>query len=495
MKKYVLAIDQGTTSTRAILFDHDGHNISMAFREVENIFPKEGYVEISALKIWISVVDVVNEVLINANTTLEEVDSIGITNQRETTIIWDKKTGMPIYNGVVWQSRQSLKICEKMEKYRDLIHEKTGLLINPYFSASKIRWILDHVPGAQERAEKGELLFGTVDTWVIYRMTQGKVHATDVTNASRTMLFNIFDLKWDDELLELFNIPKCILPEVKPSSYDFGLASYFPGDVHILADAGDQHASSFGHNCFAPGDRKNTYGTGCFMLMNTGEKPVLSNNGLLTTVAWQIGDKVTYALEGSVFIGGAAIQWLRDGLKVIATAAESEDLAHSVLSSDGVYFVPAFVGLGTPYWDDDVRGAIFGLTRAATKNHLIRATLEAIAYQSKDVFDVMKKESGIEINSLRVDGGATQNNILMQFQSDILQIEVKKPKCLETTALGVAYLAGLKSGFWKDTWEIRSKHEYQMRYTPKMSVEERDRYVEGWALAVKCARGFKVKKD
>lgn len=494
MKKYVLAIDQGTTSTRAILFDHEGNNVSQAQREVENLFPKEGYVEISPLKIWISVVDVINEVLINANSSMDEVDSIGITNQRETTIVWDKKTGVPIYNGVVWQSRQSVEICEKMEPYRDLIHEKTGLLINPYFSASKVRWILDNVPGAQERAEKGELLFGTVDTWVIYKLTKGATFATDVTNASRTMLFNIFDLKWDEDLLRLFNVPKTMLPEVHPSAYDFGEASYFPGHVHILADAGDQHASLFGHNCFNAGDSKNTYGTGCFMLMNTGEKPILSKNGLLTTIAWQLDGKVTYALEGSVFIGGASIQWLRDGLKLIKSAGETEEAAKQVLSSEGVYFVPAFVGLGTPYWDDEVRGSMFGMTRATTRNHLIRATLEAIAYQSKDVFDVMKKESGIEINSLRVDGGATQNNILMQFQADILGIEVKKPKCLETTALGVAYMAGLKSKFWKDTWEIRSKHEYQAKYQPLMSKEERERLNAGWKLAIECARKFKPNK-
>lgn len=495
MTKYVLAIDQGTTSTRAILFDHDGNAISKAQREVPNIFPHEGWVEISPLRVWISVVDVINEVLINANTTMAHVDSIGITNQRETAIVWDKETGLPVYNGIVWQSRQSLEICESLESKKEFIHQKTGLLINPYFSASKVRWILDHIENGQQRAENGELMFGTVDTWVIYKLTQNRTFATDVTNASRTMLFNIFTLEWDDELLKLFNIPRCMLPEVKPSSYDYGEASYFPGNVHILADAGDQHASLFGHNCFNAGDSKNTYGTGCFMLMNTGEKPILSNKGLLTTIAWQYKDKTIYALEGSVFVGGASIQWLRDGLQVITDANETEKAATSVDDTEGVYFVPAFVGLGTPYWDDDVRGSIFGMTRATTKYHVIRATLESIAFQCRDVFRVMREEAGIEINSLRVDGGATNNNFLMQFQSDILQIEVKKPKCLETTALGVAYLAGLLSGYWSDTWDIRSKHQYQAKFEPKMSKEIADKKLKCWDLAVKCAINFKPKKE
>ena len=490
-----MAIDQGTTSTRAILFDYEGNAISTAQREVPNIFPNEGWVEISPLKVWISVVDVINEVLINANTDMGHIDSIGITNQRETAIIWEKATGLPVYNGIVWQSRQSVEICESLEEYREIIHQKSGLLINPYFSASKIRWILDHIPNGQQRAEAGELMFGTVDTWVIYKLTQGRTYATDVTNASRTMLFNIFDLKWDDDLLKIFNVPKCMLPEVKSSSDDYGEASYFPGNVHILADAGDQHASLFGHNCFNAGDSKNTYGTGCFMLMNTGTKPIISKNGLLTTIAWKLKDLVIYALEGSVFVGGASIQWLRDGLQVIEHASESEKCATKVYDAEGVYFVPAFVGLGTPYWDDDVRGSMFGITRATTKYHIIRATLEAIAYQTRDVFEVMKKEAGIEINSLRVDGGATQNNFLMQFQSDILQVEVKKPKCLETTALGVAYLAGLHSGYWKDTWDIRSKHQYQAKFTPQMSKEIAQKKLKGWDLAVKCAINFKPKKE
>ncbi len=494
MEKYVLAIDQGTTSTRAILFNHEGRAVSSAMREVPNLFPHEGYVEIDPLKIWISAVDVTNEVMINADITMDQIDSIGITNQRETAIVWDKKTGKPVYNAVVWQSRQSVEICEEHEQQKEFIHYKTGLLINPYFSASKIRWILDHIKNGQERAENGELLFGTVDTWLIYKMTNSETFATDVTNASRTMLFNIFKLQWDEDLLKMFNIPRCMLPEVKSSSEDYGVASYFSDKVHIFGVAGDQHASLFGHSCFNPGDSKNTYGTGCFMLLNTGEKPILSHNGLLTTIAWKIGDKVCYALEGSVFIGGASVQWLRDGMKVIEKSADSEPEALRVSDSDGVYVVPAFVGLGTPYWDDDVRGAIFGVTRATNRYHIIRATLEGIAYQSKDVFDVMEAESKIKINSLQVDGGATANNVLMQFQSDILQIELKKPVCLETTAMGVAYLAGLASGFFKDLGDIKAKHKYAKVYKPQMNKKLAEEKIAGWKMAVAAARTFKPKR-
>ena len=494
MEKYVLAIDQGTTSTRAILFNREGKAVANAVREVPNLFPHEGWVEIDPLKIWISTVDVTNEVLINADISMDQVDSIGITNQRETAIIWDKKTGKPVYNAVVWQSRQSVDICEEFAFQREFIHYKTGLLINPYFSASKIRWILDHIKDGQQRADNGELLFGTVDTWLIYKMTQGKTFATDVTNASRTMLFNIFTLKWDEDLLKLFNIPKGMLPEVKSSSEDYGVATYFSNKVHIYGVAGDQHASLFGHNCFNAGESKNTYGTGCFMLMNTGDKPILSHNGLLTTIAWKIGDCVSYALEGSVFIGGAAVQWLRDGMKMIDKSSDSEPEALNCCDSDGVYVVPAFVGLGTPYWDDDVRGAIFGLTRATSKYHIVRATLEGIAYQSKDVFDVMEKESKIKISSLQVDGGATANNVLMQFQSDILQIELKKPQCLETTALGVAYLAGLASGYWKDLNDIHAKHKYAKIYKPLMKKKDANEKLRGWKIAVEAARAFKPRK-
>ena len=401
MKKYILSIDQGTTSSRAILFNKKGELVASASKELNLIYPKEGYVEQDAVEIWSTVVDVINNVLIKANAEWSEVDSIGITNQRETTIVWDKKTGKPIYNAIVWQSRQSLEICENLSKKETIIHNKTGLLINPYFSASKIRFILDAVKGAQERAEKGDLLFGTVDTWLIWKLTAGKVHATDTTNASRTMLYNIFDLKWDKDLLEIFNIPAKMLPKVYSSKHDFGKIEYFGKDIHILGVAGDQQASLFGHTCFNPGECKNTYGTGCFMLMNTGDKPILSNKGLLTTIAWTIDGKTTYALEGSVFIGGAAIQWLRDGIKIIKEAPECDELASKVPDNGGVYFVPAFVGLGTPYWDDEVRGTIFGMTRGTTRNHIVLATLQAIAFQSKDVFDVMSDESQIEIQSPR----------------------------------------------------------------------------------------------
>ena len=491
MEKYVLAIDQGTTSSRAILFDKLGHKIAMSQTEVTCLYPKEGYVEEDAMEIWISVVDVVNSLMIKNSIKWDQIDSIGITNQRETAVVWEKDTGKPVYNAIVWQSRQSVRICEALSDKKEFIHKKTGLLINPYFSASKIRYILDHIDNGQERAEKGELMFGTIDSWLIYRMTDFKKHLTDVSNASRTLLFNIFTMKWDKELLELFNIPEVMLPKVCESSFDYGVATAFNTKAHIYGVAGDQQASLFGHNCFTPGESKNTYGTGCFMLLNIGDKPVLSENGLLTTVAWQYNGKVTYALEGSVFIGGAAIQWLRDGLKVIKDAPDSEPVAEKEPSSNGVYLVPAFVGLGTPYWDDDVRGAMFGMTRATNKSHIVRATLESIAYQSKDVFDIMESESGIHIKSLEVDGGATANNILMQFQSDILQIDVSKPECLETTALGVAYLAGLKSGYFKNIAEVNKTHKCIKTYSPKMGINEAKRRCEGWKCAVKAAMAFK----
>lgn len=491
MKKYILSVDQGTTSSRAILFDHEGHVCSMAQREVECLFPKPGWVEADAIGIWVSVIDVVNEVLVKANVTMDSVLSIGITNQRETTIVWDKKTGMPVYHAVVWQSRQSSDICDSFANKKIYIHEKTGLLINPYFSASKIRFILDHIPDGQKRAENGELMFGTVDCWLIYKMTKGQVHATDVSNASRTMLYNIFKNQWDNDLLKMFNIPACMLPEVLPSSFDYGAASFFSSDVHICGVAGDQQAALFGQTCFDVGESKNTYGTGCFMLLNTGSEPVLSKNGLLTTVAWQIGDKVTYALEGSVFVGGAVVQWLRDQMRMIRDAAESERYALEVKDTNGMYFVPAFVGLGTPYWDDDARGSAFGMTRGTNKSHFIRSCLEAIAYQCKDVFEVMKNETHHELKNLKVDGGATKNKFLMQFQSDILHTEIKLPMCLETTALGVAYLAGLASGFYKDIEEIRSIHSYQAIYKPEMDKKTIDEKYGGWKLAVEATRQFK----
>lgn len=490
-EKFVLAIDQGTTSTRAILFDKKAKPLFSAQKEVACLYPSLGWVEQDPLEIWLSVIGVINELLVKANITMANIDSIGITNQRETTVVWDKKTGMPVYNAIVWQSRQSNEICEKMEMHKHFIHQKTGLLINPYFSASKIRFILDHIENGQSKAENGELLFGTVDTWILYKMTLGKQFKTDVSNASRTMLFNIFDLKWDDELLKLFNIPKIMLPEVCPSSHDFGVASFFSNDVKVLALCGDQQSALFGQACFGLGDSKNTYGTGCFMLLNTGDKPVISKHGLLTTIAWQIEDKVSYALEGSVFIGGALVQWLRDEMGILKTSQESEEFAKKVPDSNGIYVVPAFVGLGTPYWDNDVRGSVFGLTRGANKYHFVRASLEAIAFQCKDVIEVMKEESNLEIKKLKVDGGATSNNYLMQFQADILGCEIMLPSCLETTALGVSFLAGLKSGYFPSLKHIENINSYQKIYKNMMSKERVDKYYEGWKKAIAATRIFK----
>ena len=494
MDKYILSIDQGTTSSRAILFDKKSNIVATAQEEVALIYPHEGWVEADPLLIWISVVNVVNECLIKANATWADIDSIGITNQRETTVVWDKQTGKPIYNAIIWQSRQSSEICDQFVDKKELIHNKTGLLINPYFSASKLKFILDNVKGARERAQKGELLFGTIDSWLIYRLTNGAVHATDTTNASRTLIYNIFDLKWDDELLKLFDIPKQMLPKVLPSVNDYGAATYFSKKVHILAVAGDQHASLFGHTCFKEGECKNTYGTGCFMLMNTGKKPILSKNGLLTTIAWDIDGKISYALEGSVFIGGAVIQWLRDGLKCINSAPEVDGAATAVNDNGGVYFVPAFVGLGTPYWDNDVRGTIFGLTRATTENHICRAALESIAFQSKDVFDVMMKESNIELKSLQVDGGASNSDYLMQFQSNILQINIEKPCCAESTALGVAYMAGYKSKFFKSLDDIAKMRCIAKSFSPQIDAKAADNFCKCWESAVKSARTFKPLK-
>ena len=491
MKKYILSIDQGTTSTRAILFNEKGVAVCVAQREVRCIFPFSGWVEQDALEIWLSVIDVINEVLVKSNESFESIASIGITNQRETAIVWDKNTGMPVYNAVVWQSRQSQEICENHAEHRDLIHKKTGLLINPYFSASKIRFILDHIENGQERAEQGELLFGTVDSWILYKMTKGSVHATDASNASRTMLYNIFDLNWDEELLSLFNIPKCMLPKVCPSSNYYGEASFFKTDVPITGIAGDQQSALFGQACFKEGELKNTYGTGCFLLMNIGKKPVLSSKGLLTTIAWNINNEVTYALEGSVFVAGASIQWLRDQMKIISDTKDSERVALKGNPKSKVYVVPAFVGLGTPYWDDDARGAVFGLTRATTKYDFVKATLESIAYQSKDVIEVMKEETHLDLRVLKVDGGVTSNEYLMQFQSDILQTDILLPRCLETTALGVAYLAGLQVKFWEDVKSITNIHKYQKSYYPQMDIEEVEEKYKYWKVAINATRSFK----
>ncbi|HOJ45689.1 MAG TPA: glycerol kinase GlpK [Bacilli bacterium] len=491
MKKYVLAIDQGTTSSRAIIFDEKANIIASASEEIVCRYPKPGWVEQDPLEIWYSVSAVVNEALIKANLTMRRIATIGITNQRETTIVWDKKTGLPVYPAIVWQSRQSSDICDKVAEHREMIHQKTGLLLNPYFSASKIRFILDAIKG-DARAKRGELLFGTVDSWLLYKLTNGEVHATDVTNASRTMLFNIFEKKWDQQLLELFNIPSKMLPEVKCCSGMFGTAKYFSVPVPITAMAGDQQAALFGHACFDSGQIKNTYGTGCFMLMNIGKQPILSKNGLLTTIAWSLDHEITYALEGSVFVAGASVQWLRDQLKMIASSPDSERSALMIDDSEGVYVVPAFVGLGTPYWDNEARGAMFGLTRNTSKYHIVRATLEAIAYQSKDVIEAMKVDTGLELPYLVVDGGATANHYLMQFQADILGHAIKIPSCLETTALGAAYLAGLATGYYFSLDQIRAIHSYQETIEPRMDVNEVDRRYHGWKRAVAATRAFKL---
>lgn len=492
MEKFVLAIDQGTTSTRAILFDKFGMPRFKAQREVPLIYPKSGWVEEDAIEVYTSVIDVINELLIRSNLTLKNIDSIGITNQRETTVIWNKETGLPVCNAIVWQSRQSQEICDALEDKKDFIKEKTGLVINPYFSASKIRFILDK-HNLQKEAEEGKLLFGTIDSWLIYKLTLGKVHATDITNASRTMLFNIFEKKWDDDLLKLFNIPKCMLPSVHECSYHYGDATlmFASTTIPITGVAGDQQASLFGQTCFDKGNIKNTYGTGCFMLMNIGENPTISKSGLLTTIAWSINGTTTYALEGSVFIGGAAIQWLRDEMKLISKASDSEISAQKVDDSNGVYVVPAFVGLGTPYWDDQVRGAVFGLTRATNKYHFVRATLEAIAYQSKDLMETIKKDSNIEINQLNVDGGATANNYLMQFQSDIIELPIELPSCLETTALGAAFFAGLYTGFYISQEEIKKSRNIEREFKPSMSHKEVEERYKKWKIAVEATRVFR----
>lgn len=491
MKKYILSIDQGTTSTRAILFDKKGAMVAVAQHEVSCSFPFSGWVEQDALDIWLSVIDVINEVLIKTNETFASIDAIGITNQRETTVVWDKNSGMPVYKAIVWQSRQSQEICEKYTPYKDLIHQKTGLLINPYFSASKIRFILDHIENGQERAEKGTLMFGTIDSWIIYKLSSGALHLTDVSNASRTMLFNINTLTWDEELLHLFNIPLSILPKVKPSSSLFGNATYFSCDLPIAGVAGDQQAALFGQACYEKGDLKNTYGTGCFLLMNTGSQPIYSKKGLLTTIAWSLNNEVTYALEGSVFVAGAAVQWLRDQMKMISNAADSEKAAYKADEDNPIFVVPAFVGLGTPYWDDNARGSVFNMTRATTKYDFIKATLDAIAYQSRDVIEVMKEETKLDLPSLKVDGGATSNQYLMQTQADLLNIKLLMPKCLETTALGAAYLAGLATGFWKSINEIKSIHQYQKEYVPNDNYLKMEKQYQMWKVAVNATRMFK----
>lgn len=489
--KYVLTIDQGTTSTRASLIDHEGNIFYKSQQEVACLFPRDGWVEQDALDIYLSVLNVINDLLAKTNLTYKNIDSIGITNQRETTVIWDKETGMPVYNALVWQSRQSAYICDALKDKTDFVREKTGLIINPYFSASKIRFILDNIENGQEKAEKGELMFGTIDTWLMYKLSEETIFKTDVTNASRTMLYNIKTLSWDEELLELFNIPKCILPEVCPSSHFFGYASRLDKDLRILGVAGDQQAALFGQNCVNKGDIKSTYGTGCFVLMNIGDDFIIDKNGLITTIAWEIDGKVSYAIEGSVFIGGASIQWLRDQMRMIKTAADSEAYANKCKDCAGVYVVPAFVGLGAPYWDDECRGAVFGLTRGATKEHFIRATLNSIALQTKDVIREIERISNKKIQTLRVDGGATANNYLMQYQADILSSKVILPKNLETTSLGAAYLAGLYSKFWENIDEIVKIHQISKEFEPKLEEEKVQEIEYKWKKAIEATRLFK----
>ncbi len=496
--KYILSIDQGTTSTRAIIFDHDSNIIAMASEEITQIYPQPGWVEHNPNQIWVSVLAVMARVLLEANLKPQDIAAVGITNQRETTVVWDKKTGNPIHNAIVWQSRQTSKICDELNErgYGPLFKSKTGLLIDAYFSGTKVKWILDNVPGARIKADRGELLFGTIDTWLVYKMTGEKVHVTDYTNASRTLLYNIHTLKWDEEILSILNIPTSMLPEVKSSSEVYGYSTphhFFGVKVPIAGIAGDQQAALFGQNCFEKGMVKNTYGTGCFMLMNTGEKPIISEHGLLTTIAWGLDNKITYALEGSVFVAGSSVQWLRDGIKLIQSASETENLAKSLPSNEGVYIVPAFVGLGTPYWDSDARGAIFGLTRGTSKEHFARAVLEAICYQSMDVLRAMEEDTKLPIISFKVDGGATVNQFLMQFQSDILNLRVEQPKILETTALGAAYLAGLAVGFWRTTDDVKASWQLKSAYNPQMDAETRNHLVKGWKIAVAATQHFKVK--
>lgn len=487
MKKYILALDQGTTSSRAILFNKFGEIIAQKQKEFPQIFKENGYVEHNPNDIWTSLLSVAGEVLSRKELDAGDISSIGITNQRETTIIWDKETGEPVYNAIVWQCRRTSDFCKELVQkgYSDTIKEKTGLIIDPYFSATKIKWILDNVRGAREKAEKGKLLFGTVDSFIIWKLTEGRVHATDYSNASRTMLFNINTLDWDTDILKLLDIPKSMLPQVFESSDDYGYTKLIGnGKIKICGVAGDQQASLFGQACFSQGDFKCTYGTGAFLLMNTGDKPVSSQNGLLSTIAWSVDGKVNYASEGSIFVAGAAIQWLRDGLKIIDNAAQSEPLALSVSDTNGVYFVPAFVGLGAPYWNTDARGVLCGLSRGTTREHIVRSALEAIAYQVNAVIKIMEDDSGIKINTLKVDGGASENNFLMQFQSDITNCNVKRPTCIETTALGCAYLAGLKSGYWKNMKDIKDNQKIDYEFSPDISETKRQQLLSGWEKAV-----------
>lgn len=497
MEKYILSIDQGTTSSRAILFNKDGEIKGVSQREFKQHFPHSGWVEHDANEIWTSVLSVMAEVMNENDIQSEQIEGIGITNQRETTVVWDKNTGRPIYHAIVWQSRQTQDICTELKDqgYEETFRDKTGLLLDPYFTGTKVKWILDNVDGAREKAENGDLLFGTIDSWLVWKLSGKAAHITDYTNASRTLMFNIHDLKWDDELLDILDVPKQMLPEVKESSEVYAKTidyHFFGQEVPIAGIAGDQQAALFGQACFDRGDVKNTYGTGGFMLMNTGEEAVKSESGLLTTIAYGIDGKVNYALEGSIFVSGSAIQWLRDGLRMINSAPQTENYASRVDSTEGVYMVPAFVGLGTPYWDSDARGAFFGLTRGTEKEHFIRATLESLCYQTRDVMEAMSKDSSIEVQNLRVDGGAVKNNFLMQFQADIVNTAVERPEIQETTALGAAYLAGLAVGFWDDKEDIRERWKLETEFEPKMEDEQRTKLYKGWKKAVEATQVFKL---
>lgn len=494
MKKYVLSLDQGTTSTRALLVDQDGIARYQASRELEPIYPRPGEVELDAERIWISTVDVVNEIMIVSGASWDDIDSIGITNQRETTVVYEKKTGRPIYNAIVWQSKASAEICDRYKGQEEFIRERTGLLINPYFSASKIRYILEKVPGAEERARQGELAFGTIDSFLVYKMTKGKSFLTDATNASRTMLYNINTLQYDEDLLKLFAVPAPMLPEVRNCDDDYGEAAFFDCHVHIRGIIGDQQSALFGQGCLRPGEGKNTYGTGCFMLMHTGGKPVITKGGLLTTIAAMRKGRASYALEGSVLVGGAVVQWLRDEMNWFKKSSDVEEYSLRRPDTGGVYVVPAFVGLGTPYWDDEARGAIFGLTRGSDRHNVTRAALYSIAYQSMDVIELMKKETGLPLTTLKVDGGASSDALLMQFQADILRSEILVPEQIETTALGAAYMAGLATGFYRDEEELFAHRKFARRYVPSISEEEAGRLYEGWLEAVKATRAFKPRR-
>lgn len=499
MAKYVMALDAGTTSNRCILFNEKGQMCSVAQREFRQIFPKPGWVEHDANEIWASQLGVAVEAMNMIDASAADIAAIGITNQRETTILWDKNTGEPVYNAIVWQCRRTSEYCDSLKEkgLTEKFRKKTGLVIDAYFSATKIKWILDNVPGVRERAENGDILFGTVETWLIWKLTKGKAHVTDYSNAARTMLFNINTLEWDDEILQELDIPGAILPKVMPSSCVYGMAdpAFLGGEIPISGAAGDQQAALFGQTCFQAGDAKSTYGTGCFLLMNTGEKLVFSENGLITTIAWGLDGKVTYALEGSVFVAGAAIQWLRDEMRIIDSAEDSEYMAKKVKDTNGCYVVPAFTGLGAPYWDQYARGTIVGITRGVNKYHIIRATLESLAYQVNDVLVAMKADSGIALSSLKVDGGASANNFLMQTQSDIINVPVNRPQCVETTAMGAAYLAGLAVGYWKDLEDIKNNWMVDRTFVPVLEEKTRTERIQGWKKAVKYAYGWAKKTE